>query len=363
MISRGGSRRIRPGAGAPLACAAVLLAIVATAALPESASAQSAPAGTATARDGALLSREPCTASGSTHADYRKRVAEQWQADAAAAGSQGLPIRPLDQFLASALSENDYRERKAYEGFQCERLTYSSDGLRVVAYLWRPARVPPSSGRLPLILFNRGGYGEEFKLRPNTWFGFYNYLKAGYAVLGTQYRGNDGGEGRDELGGADVRDVLNLVPLARELGFPADTRLYALGFSRGGLMTLQAMRQGLPIRAAAVMGAPTDLRRNLDAPRARAVVAARIPGFEQDPEGALRERSPILHVESLKQPLLILHGTADALVPATEALRMAEALVQRRLPVELVLYDGDTHGLALNGADRDRRILEWFAGH
>lgn len=356
LRSRNRSRRVHWSA-------AVLLAIVATAALPQSASAQSARTGAATARDGALLWREPCTASGSTHADYRKRVAEQWRADAAAAGSRGLPIRPLDQFLASALSEDDYRERKAYAGFQCERLTYSSDGLRVVAYLWRPARVPPSSGSLPLILFNRGGYGEEFKLRPNTWFGFYNYLKAGYAVLGTQYRGNDGGEGRDELGGADVRDVLNLVPLARELGFPADTRLYALGFSRGGLMTLQAMRQGLPIRAAAVMGAPTDLRRNLDDPRARATMAARIPGFDQDPEGALRERSPILHVDALKQPLLILHGTADALVPATEALRMTEALVQRRLPVELVLYDGDTHGLALNGADRDRRILEWFAGH
>lgn len=314
-------------------------------------------------RDGQLLSREPCPASGSSYADYRARVADQWRLDDTGARAQGLRIRPLADFLAALPTETEYAERKAYAGFECERLTYASDGLRVVAYYWRPSKPGPDSGRLPLILFNRGGYGEEFKLRPNTWFGFFNYLKAGYAVLGSQYRGNDGGEGQDELGGADLHDVQNLVPLSRELGFPADARRYALGFSRGGLMTLLAMRDGLPVRAAAVMGTPVDLTSALNDARSRASMAQRIPRFEDDPVGALRERSPILHVPAVRQPLLILQGTGDALVSPRSATRLADALLEQRAPVSLVLYEGDTHGLALNGADRDRRIIEWFRQH
>lgn len=316
-----------------------------------------------TPRDGRLLSREPCAPGGSSYTDYRRRSADQWRSDEAGARAKGLKIRPLEEFLAAAPSEAEYAARKAYAGFQCERLTYSSDGLRVVAFLWRPKDRPPGSGRLPLILFNRGGYGEDFKLRPNTWFGFYNYLKAGFAVLGSQYRGNDGGEGQDEFGGADVHDVLNLIPLARELGFTAQTRTYALGFSRGGLMTLQALRYGLPVRAAAVMGAPVDLTGSGEDERFRTTLGPRMPGFGSDPLGTLRERSPIFHVDAIVQPLLILQGTADALVPARGATRLADALLERKRPVALVLYDGDTHGLALNGADRDRRIIDWFTQH
>ena len=314
-------------------------------------------------RDGQLLSREACTMTGSGYGEYRQRTADQWRKDEAAARDLGLAIRPLDQFLAALPSEPEYLVRKAFEGFQCERLVYASDGLRVVAYLWRPLQLSPSSGRLPLILFNRGGYGEEFKLRPNTWFGFYNYLRAGYAVLGSQYRGNDGGEGRDELAGADVRDVLNLIPLSRDLGFPDDSRRYAIGFSRGALMTLKAMRQGLSVRAAALVGAPADLTGILAQPQARALFAQRIPGFDADPEAALRERSPLLYIDAVRRPLLILHGTADSMVPARDALRLTDALLQRNAPVSLVLFDGDTHGTALNGAERDRRILAWFAEH
>src|SRR4029453_3397699 len=43
------------------------------------------------------------------------------------------------------------------------------------------------------------------------------------------YRGNDGGEGREEYGGVDVRDVLNLIPLARALGYIDMHNVFMLG--------------------------------------------------------------------------------------------------------------------------------------
>jgi dipeptidyl aminopeptidase/acylaminoacyl peptidase len=123
----------------------------------------------------------------------------------------------------------------AYRDYVCERLLYASDGLAVVAYLWRPATV--DGRQLPLIVFNRGGNGEQQKLRPNTQFGFWRFVQADYVVLATQYRGNDGGEGAESWADGDVRDVLNLFPVAEKLGYIDMKNAFMLGYSRGALVT------------------------------------------------------------------------------------------------------------------------------
>ena len=53
-------------------------------------------------------------------------------------------------------------------------------------------------------------------------------------VLASQYRGNDGGQGKEEFGGSDINDVLNLIPLAESISFMNADRIVMLGFSRGG---------------------------------------------------------------------------------------------------------------------------------
>ncbi|MFO1425805.1 MAG: prolyl oligopeptidase family serine peptidase [Steroidobacteraceae bacterium] len=311
-----------------------------------------------------LLERAPCAQSGSSYEEYVERAKRQWASDEAAARAQGRQLRPVEEFVAALPDAAGYAKRKEYAGFGCERLVYRSDGLRVVAFLWRPLQgAPAGSAGLPLIVFNRGGVGEDFKLRPNTFFGFYNYVAAGYAVLGTQYRGNDGSEGRDEIGGADVHDVLNLFALAKELGGIDVSRAYMLGFSRGALMTLLALEQQAPVRAAALMGAATDWIGRPPNAGLRKMLAEHIPGFDADPDGALRARSPLLRPQAIGVPLLLLHGGGDGLADPSDSTRYATELLRLRKPVELVIYEGDSHGIALNAADRDRRILEWFARH
>ena len=56
-------------------------------------------------------------------------------------------------------------------------------------------------------------------------------------VFASNYRGVDGGEGRDELGGADIEDVLALTRIA--LAHPGWDGKHSLMFgnSRGGMMT------------------------------------------------------------------------------------------------------------------------------
>jgi dipeptidyl aminopeptidase/acylaminoacyl peptidase len=316
----------------------------------------------ALARDGDLLTREPCSKTVPSYADYRTRQLATFQQEADAAHAQQLQMRPVADATAALISENEYAARHEDATVVCERLSYSSDGLRVTAYLWRPAAT--SLTRLPLIIFNRGGALEDSKLRPNTQFGFDRFVKAGYVVLGSQYRGNDGGEGREEMGGADVHDVTALLTLGRALPYVDSANIFALGYSRGAMMTLLTIRGGAKFNAAALVGAPSDLTKSLSTGDQRNLTTFRalIPNFDADPLAALRARSALYWAEELSVPLLLLQGGADPLVSvSTHTLPFAARLQQLHKTYELMIYDGDTHGVMINGHDRDTHILEWFA--
>lgn len=104
----------------------------------------------------------------------------------AAAGLLPVALRPR------LPTEAAYEWRRGYEGFECQRIRYLSDGLRVVGYIWKPQEM--RGKKLPLIIFNRGGSREFGKLAPCWRFGFYHFLVNGFVVLGSQYRSNDGSE-------------------------------------------------------------------------------------------------------------------------------------------------------------------------
>ncbi|MES1211213.1 MAG: CocE/NonD family hydrolase, partial [Acidobacteriota bacterium] len=128
----------------------------------------------------------------------------------------------------------------------CQRIKYMSDGLKVAGFLWKPKDT--AGKKLPVLLFNRGGNRDFGKLTP--WEGLHRFAASGFVVIASQYRGNDGGEGREELGGADVRDVLNLIPLAASLEYADLRNVFLYGVSRGGMMTYLALKNGIAVNAA-----------------------------------------------------------------------------------------------------------------
>lgn len=182
--------------------------------------------------------------------------------------------------------------------------------------------------------------------------------------MGSQYRGNDGGEGHDEEGGIEVRDVVNLIPLARTLGYLDMRNVFMAGDSRGAMMTYLAMREGVRVNAAAVVGSETDLAANL-ARRPELLEGYRkdMPGFVKEPEAALRRRSAIAWPDAVSAPVLVMHGGKDWRVPPTQDLAFATKLDGLHKPYELVIFDGDTHLLPFNWRERDRRTIAWFKQH
>jgi dipeptidyl aminopeptidase/acylaminoacyl peptidase len=316
--------------------------------------------------DGTLVEQTLCPPNHVSYERWLRGTERGYRQEVAEARRAGIAMQPFEAVAPRLLSREEYEQRRAYAGFECRRLTYLSDGLRVTAFLWKPKDTAGNAGRkLPLILYLRGGNRDFGQLWPWEQEGFYSYVSQGYAVLATQYRGVDGGDfgaTGDEFGGAEVHDVLNLIPLARALGFLDPANVFLLGESRGGMETYLALKSGLAVNAAAVVSGEADLAAGgKSRPEMLGVYRELIPGFAQHGPEMLRARSVVDWPEKIDAPVLILHGTADwRTSPRDDALAVADKLQALGKTYSLTLYAGDSHGLPYDWRDRDRRILEWF---
>jgi len=265
-------------------------------------------------------------------------------------------------FTRRYYSRQEYTAASDSTTVDCLRIQYISDGLSVVGFIVKPRNTRES--RYPVIVYNRGGFRDLGKI--DTWnlLDFYGFASQGYVVLASQYRGNDGGEGRDEVGGADVDDVMALAIAATRLPYADPSHLFLYGLSRGGMMSFLALKRGFPAKAAAVVGGVFDVE--AFAQRApRVVESAMSLNRDYASKGVvlLRELSVMNWPEQVNAPLLIIHGANDEEVPATEALTFATKLAQLAKPYELIVYAGDIHEAAKNRNDRDAKIVAWFNQH
>ena len=149
------------------------------------------------------------------------------------------------------LRETELEAPEAYRGkVRLYSIRYKSDDCEVEGYAAVPAQF---EGRLPALIFNRGGNREFGALKPSI---ICRLAAAGFAAFGSQYRGNCGGTGREEFGGSDVNDITNLITIALEQSFTRDEAVYMIGRSRGGMMTYLTCARDTRIRAAVVAARP-----------------------------------------------------------------------------------------------------------
>jgi dipeptidyl aminopeptidase/acylaminoacyl peptidase len=257
-------------------------------------------------------------------------------------------------------TRDEYRKAMDDRRFRFEKIAYRSGDLRVYAYLYAPVK---PVGRLPAVIFNRGSFvWDDFggHLLP----AFRRFAEAGFAVIAPMYRGSGGAEGIDEMGGADLDDLMETARLARDLGFIDTGNLFMIGESRGGMMTFQAIREKFPIRAAAVYGAFTDLGAFLEStPQARAMANSIWPDYAERKDAIHERRSAVAWAEKMDVPLLIMHGGADKSVSPSQSLTLASKLESLGKPYELIIRAGSNHVLADWRAERDRHVIDWFRRH
>jgi dipeptidyl aminopeptidase/acylaminoacyl peptidase len=255
-------------------------------------------------------------------------------------------------------TREEYETARADAGFAFEQFTYTSDGLTVGAYLYRPRQRGEAR---PVIVYNRGsftrpdGFAGEMLVMANR------YARAGFIVVAPHYRGSNGWKGRDELGGAELADLMNIVPQLARIDGADLWHVYLAGESRGGMMVYQALRDGFPARAAAVWGAFTDLAPLLAPGSPQAKYAPHIwPDLERNRAAIVERRSAIRWADRIRAPVLIMHGTADEDIPVDQSQRMATELERLGRAHRLLLFEGQQHRIGGRGAERDAAAIEWF---
>ena len=249
----------------------------------------------------------------------------------------------------------------AAEGVRLWDMAYSVDGLRVTGALVEPEWRDGERG--PLVIYNRGGSGEYGALSPAQ-LGIYmvplaTRLRAG--VFASNYRGNFGGEGHEEFGGADVNDVLALVELGKQQPWWDGKNIFMYGWSRGGMMTYLAMKRGLMLQAAAVGAGLSDLT-TIAAQHAdmHELYAKRLPGYPESAQGQLAARSAILWPEAITAPLLIMHGDADPRIHVDDARALYEKLSDLGHAVRYIEFPKGDHYLLIERQQVQDAVVAWF---
>ena len=259
-----------------------------------------------------------------------------------------------------------YAGKQEYEAvvndanFIFEKLKTTSDGITIVNYLYRPSNT--AHRQFPVIVFARGS-ATMGDAAPQLIACFHRLAAQGFVVLAPQYRGSDGGEGKDEIGGADLNDVVGALQLIKSLDYADPRNVFLYGESRGGMMTYQAIRDGFPANAAAVLGAFTYLEIMNQSAYVQKIIPQIWPDYDQHKDSIIRRRSAKYWQEKFNVPVLIMNGTADQQVDPKQPLGLAMQLQVLHKEYALILYANGNHLLTADRLDCDAQAVSWFRKH
>ena len=234
-------------------------------------------------------------------------------------------------------------------------VTYKArDGMTIPAYLTTP---PGKVGAaLPLVVLPHGGPDARDYLEFDWLVQFLS--SRGYAVLQPQFRGSTGfGEafheaGYKQWGRLMQDDITDGVRAMVEQGIADPHRICIVGASYGGYAALAgaAFTPDVYTCAASISGVAdlsTFIREKVPVyATASAALSAWKAHIGAPNDKALKERSPLYAVNSIKVPILIIYGTADAVVPNEQSERMARTLSDAGKKVTLVKLQGEDHWLS-----------------
>lgn len=235
-------------------------------------------------------------------------------------------------------------------------IRYKSDDCEVISYLSVPKKCLEDKEAFPCIIFNHGG-NREFGANEASDIA-YMAESSGKIVFASQYRGVNGGTGKDEFGGDDLHDVIKLIDLCEKFSFVDMNQLYMMGISRGGMMTYMAIREDDRIKKGIVVAGLADAFMGYEQrPDMRKSVWEELVGGtpEELPE-EYKKRSATYWADELKCPILIIHSRKDESVSYEQAEKMVKCLEEEKKEYKFVTYEDDIHGLHPEDFEI---IMEW----
>ncbi len=228
----------------------------------------------------------------------------------------------------------------------------SFDGLSVPYFKYIPQGEKPPDG-WPALLMIHGG--PEAQIRPDFNPVIQFYLSSGFAIITPNIRGSAGyGRTYLDLDNVEKRldSIMDIKHLALHLKSEDDeidgSRLVVYGGSYGGFAVLSAMTEHPELWKAGVdivgISNFVTFLKNTAAWR-RSLREAEYGSLEHDLD-TLEKVSPIYKIDKMSAPLFIIQGDNDERVPLSESIQMYEKLKEKGLPVKMLRFADEGHGLA-----------------
>lgn len=189
------------------------------------------------------------------------------------------------------------------------------------------------------------------------------FAERGWTALWGDMRGVRRSEGYFSIEGW-VRDATAFIERARGLSGAATLPLALVGSSAGGAVAAEAVRRGAPVDGLALLAAPAAWISFAADPIAGARRVQQEAGMAMAPEDRadpsrwaeeFNEVTAERSIEDVKIPTLILHGTADDVVPVEHAHRIAS----HALEPEVMILEGAPHQLRRHQPAVDA-VVDWL---
>jgi dipeptidyl aminopeptidase/acylaminoacyl peptidase len=243
------------------------------------------------------------------------------------------------------------------------------DGLELHGYVTRAA----GDGPHPLVVLPHGGphgYRDTWEYDPEVQL----LASRGYSVLQLNYRGS-GGYGPDferagfrEWGAKMQDDLTDATRWAVEQKIAPADRICIYGASYGAFAALMGVaREPDLYRCAVGYAGVYDLQLIWESGETAdssfsSTYWERVLGSDV---AKLRAQSPVYNAPSIRAPVLLIHGKADATADYEHAKRMRAALEQNQKKFEWLALGGEGHGVYDEDSRREvyERILQFLDAH
>ncbi|MBN1641918.1 MAG: S9 family peptidase [Anaerolineae bacterium] len=220
---------------------------------------------------------------------------------------------------------------------------------QIPAWYYRPGA--SGGGRAPVVVVVHGGPEGQYRPAYNPVIQY--LLDNGYAILAPNVRGSTGyGKAYSHLDDVEKRmdsvaDVAHAALWLREQSEIDGDRIAVYGGSYGGFMVLSALTTYPALWQAGVdvvgiSNLATFLENTSDYRRAHR--EAEYGSLARD-RAFLERIAPIHHLDAVSAPVMVIHGANDPRVPLSETEQLVAGLRAREIPVELMVFDDEGHGL------------------
>ncbi|MFH7044662.1 prolyl oligopeptidase family serine peptidase [Paucibacter sp. JuS9] len=245
----------------------------------------------------------------------------------------------------------------------------SKDGAEIEGVLIKPADFDPAK-KYPLLTIIHGGPTgiDRPTLLDTRYYPADIWAARGALLLKVNYRGSAGyGEkfrrlNERNLGVGDAWDVVSGVDHLVAKGWVDKDRVGSMGWSQGGYISAflgTATNRFVAVSVGAGISDWATYYYNTDIPQFTINYLGANP--VDDPE-IYRKTSPAGYLKEARTPALIQHGELDRRVPIANAYQLRQALEDRNVPVEMIVYKGFGHGITKPKSARAQmqHNLDWF---